>query len=43
MTFKESFEGINSMVLIGKQEATPREVPIKRKERNLGSESIGET
>ena len=29
------------MVLIGKQEATPREAPIKREERNLGSESIG--
>ena len=40
MTFRESSEGINSMVQ--RQEATPREAPIKREERNLGSESIGE-
>ncbi|WP_300224306.1 hypothetical protein [uncultured Helicobacter sp.] len=39
MTFRESSEGINSMVQ--RQEATPREAPIKREERNLGSESIG--
>ena len=27
--------------MVQRQEATPREVPIKREERNLGSESIG--
>ena len=40
MTFRESSEGTNSMVQ--RQEATPREAPTKREERNLGSESIGD-
>ena len=40
MTFRESSEGINSMVQ--RQEATPREVPKTSELRNLGREGIGE-
>ncbi|RDU70565.1 hypothetical protein [Helicobacter brantae] len=40
-SFANKLKNLNSMVLIGKQEATPREAPTRREEKNLGSESIG--